>query len=369
MSTAIPVQPVQAVYIQAVPPPSTVGRIFTWLMRTFFVLSILFNILLFNAVAQQAGAVSGLGEKFHSGDPMAVDAKVAIVRVDGLIAEGMTGFAHQQLRAAARDDHVKAVVLAINSPGGSVTASDQLFQAVRDLQEGKWDGQAAPKPVVAAMESVAASGGYYIAAPARTIFAQPTTITGSIGVYAAFFDASKLADKLGLESKLLKRGELKGGGSIFKPMTPEEEREFDEMIENVYRRFQAVVKEGRGDRLKFGLRDEIKVPTLDGKTTYVRRLADGGAFSADQALAYGLIDQIGYMPAAIAEAKKLASLPDARVITYTPPFSFMNAFLGLEARQTPPGVRLDLLPGVASRLWFLAPGYELAAVAGTVDLK
>src|SRR5207253_496443 len=132
-----------------------------------------------------------LTEKLYAGPATASD-KVAVVRIEGVLLEGLTGFAQKQLDRAAADTSVKAVVLRINSPGGTITASDDLHRRITDLRDGNAPKNTAPKPVVVSMGSLAASGGYYIAMPAGTLFAERTTLTGSVGVYAALPNATEL---------------------------------------------------------------------------------------------------------------------------------------------------------------------------------
>jgi protease IV len=350
--------------------PSPVLGLLRWLIRTVFILSLLVNAaLLYLLWPTDEG--SGPTERFHSGDKSARQ-KIAIVRVEGMIAEVFSSFPGQQLREAAQDDHVKAVVLLINSPGGTVTASDQLWKQVKDLHDGKWDRQSFPKAIVVAMESIAASGGYYIAVPADKIYAQPTTVTGSIGVYASFLDVHTLAEKYGVGMNVIKKGELKGG-SMFHEMSVDERREWDGLLEHSYRRFMTIVKEGRdgqksGPRLKHGLRDEIRMTTKEGET-FVRRLADGGVFTADQAKQFGLIDEIGYLDDAIKEAKSLAGLSAAQVIMYNRPLSLTQMILGVKSREPEGQLTLNDIPGATARLWYLAPGHELANVKLPAVLK
>ena len=343
--------------------PSALCGMLRWVVRSILVLSLLANAVLFYLI-WPSEEPTHLAQRFHSGDK-AAKSKIAIVRVEGMIAEVFSSFVGQQLRDAAQDDQVKAVVLLINSPGGTVTASDQIWKQVMDLRDGKWDRQAFPKPIVVSMESVAASGGYYIAVPAQKIYAQPTTVTGSIGVYASFLDVHVLAEKYGVGMNIIKRGELKGG-SMFHEMKPEERREWDGLIDHSYQRFMTIVKEGRdgkkdGPRLKHGLRDEIKLTTKSGEP-FVRRLADGGVFTADQAKQFGLIDEIGYLDDAIKEAKSLAGLSQAQVLMYNRPLSLTQMILGIKSREPDGQVSLNDLPGATAQQWFLTPGYELAGV-------
>ncbi len=341
--------------------------------RTVLFVSLLLN-LLFVCLWLLSGPGDRLPERYHAGERSA-KAKIAIVRVEGMIAEIFSGFVSQQLRDAATDDQVKAVVLAINSPGGTITASDLLHKQIKDLREGKWPEQKAAKPIVVAMESIAASGGYYIAVPCDRILAQPTTITGSIGIYAALPDLSRVPEKYGIDMTVLKRGELKGI-TLFRAMSPAEQQNLEDMLEHGYQRFMQVVAEGRGQRLKQGLRDELPSaeggrPVLKDGQPYVRRLADGGIFTADEALRFGLIDGIGYLDDAIRHAKDFAGLTEARVITYVRPTSFIRSQLGIQAdlgeRLPEPGSTAGPLPGVSARFWYLTPGYELSGLSAPLN--
>ena len=132
------------------------------------------------------GSSQRLQEHYHGGKRASPN-KIAIVKVDGAIMEGMLSYAHKEIEEAAGDDKVKAVVLRINSPGGSISASDDLFRRLVNLREGKTPGHLSPKkPLIVSMASLTASGGYYIAMAGEQLLAERTTLTGSIGVYAAF---------------------------------------------------------------------------------------------------------------------------------------------------------------------------------------
>jgi protease-4 len=307
-----------------------------------------------------------LRELYHSGTRQARD-KIAVVRIDGIILEGMTSYFRRQIVEASEDDHVKAVVVRINSPGGSITASDDLYRRLKALRDGDSVKGTNPKPIVVSMASLAASGGYYIAMPANHLIAERTTITGSIGVYAAFPNISQLADDWGVRMNIIKAGEVKDSGSMFHPMSVQERQLWQDMVDHAYSQFLSVVKDGRGKKLKYDLRDEIpeekkKIPDLDkdGKkitVDYSRKLADGGIFTAEQALKYGLIDQIGFLDDAIALAKKQASLGDSyKVISYEKPRSLLETLMGVKA--PPPhtnGNWPGLLDGTTPRIWYLLP--------------
>src|SRR5205085_570874 len=163
------------------------------------------------------------------------------------------------------------------------------------------------------MGDLAASGGYYVAMPAKKIndepkiFAEPTTITGSIGVYASFPDIHKLADKYGVEMKTIKAGDIKASGSMFHEMTPQERQPWDDMINHAYDRFLGIVAEGRPGLTKEQLKDEVTmsgdVPLIDDRgnvikgeddkpktAPFTRKRADGGIYTAEEAVRYGLVD-------------------------------------------------------------------------------
>src|SRR5439155_9136135 len=177
---------------------------------------------------------------------------------------------------AAGDKHVKAVVVRIESPGGTITASEDLHRRLVHLREGTTPksqppGTAPnPKPLVVSMGAMAASGGYYIAMPAQSksksgeqpekkLFAERTTITGSIGVYASFPNIAKFAKDHGIEMDMIKAGDVKGSGSLFHEMTPQERQPWEDMVEHAYRQFLDVVEEGR-PALKGKLTEELFPP-------------------------------------------------------------------------------------------------------------
>ena len=182
----------------------------------------------------------------------------------------------EELKKAAADDDVRALVVRVNSPGGTVTAADVLY---REISE--WRRQT-KRPVVAVMMDVAASGGYYVALAADTIVAHPTSVTGSIGVIMVSLNAEGLMQKLGLSTAAIKSGERKDMGSPFRPLTDEERGIFQGVIDALHRQFVAKLVERRG------------LPPAEALA-----LADGRIYTAEQALASRLIDRVGYMPDAI----------------------------------------------------------------------
>ncbi len=279
--------------------------------------------LLFTLMAL-AGAVSGVAsggaapapqvQQVHVRGPISGPA-VAIIEVNGPIVNGrapVTSFNEvaaaddllDMLTDARRDPSIKAVVLRINSPGGGVVPSDRIHRALQELH----------KPVVVVMEDLAASGGYYIAAGADYIIANPATLTGSIGVISTFPEASELLEKLGVRFTVIKSGEVKDFGSPYRPMTPEEKAYWQRIIDEAYERFVRIVAEGRG------LSEEE-----------VRKLADGRVYTGQQALALGLVDELGYLDDGIAKAAELGGIEGVpRVVRYRRVSTFADLLMGAQ---------------------------------------
>jgi len=240
--------------------------------------------LVFAAFFLLIGLVSRMDDwSLKSGD------KVAVLPVTGLIADSEATI--EQLKKFAKDDSVKAIVLRINSPGGGVGPSQEIYEEVKKLQ-GK-------KIVVASMGALAASGGYYIACAAQKIYANPGTITGSIGVIMSFISVKDLIGKIGLKGMVVKSGAFKDIGSPVRDMKPEERKLLQEVVENVHLQFVDAVAEGR---------------KLDRKK--VMKIADGRIFSGEQAKELGLVDALGNLEDAVAEAGKMAKIEgEPRVVS------------------------------------------------------
>lgn len=215
--------------------------------------------------------------------------KVAVLPVTGLIADSEATI--EQLKKFAKDDSIKAIVIRINSPGGGVGPSQEIYEEVKKLK-GK-------KIVLASMGALAASGGYYIACGTQKIYANPGTITGSIGVIMNFVNVKELIEKIGLKGMVVKSGAFKDIGSPVREMKPEERELLQGVIDNVHAQFIAAVADGR---------------KLDRES--VAKLADGRIFSGEQAKALGLVDALGNLEDAVADAGKLAKISgEPRVVT------------------------------------------------------
>jgi protease-4 len=189
-----------------------------------------------------------------------------------------------QIERLDRDASVKAVVVRLDSPGGGVAASQEIYEALRKLHDDK-------KPVVASFAGVAASGAYYVACAADSIVSNPGTLTGSIGVIMSFPNTEELFRKVGLHFEVIKTGKFKDVGSMWRPMTPDERELLQNVLSNVYDQFVDAIVDGRGME-----REDI-LP-----------YADGRIFSGDQALEYGFVDRLGDLDDAIDMAAKLGGI-------------------------------------------------------------
>lgn len=233
--------------------------------------------------------------------------KIAMISLQGVIYGESSSDIYRQLKVVRKDKHVKAVIVRVNSPGGTVSASDQIYMEISKFRKEE------NIPVVAFMQGVAASGGYYASVACDQIIAEPTTITGSIGVISWYLVMQELLeDKLGILPVTIKSGRKKDWPSSFRKPEPEEIQYMrDKVITPALERFIEVIAEGRKASLTV---EEI------------RKLADGGIFGAKEALAEKLIDEIGYLDEAIDLAKSLAGIDKAQVVQYRKPFSISDVF-------------------------------------------
>jgi len=200
----------------------------------------------------------------------------------------------EELETARKDEQVKALLLRINTPGGTVTASDILYHEILEFKQKK------KIPVVGVMMDMATSGGYYVAMASDRIFAHPSTITGSIGVIMVTANAQGLLEKIGVQPTAIVSGPKKAMGSPFQPLKEEEREIFQGVIDTLYGKFLTVVETGR--------------PNLSHGA--IRQLADGRIYTAEVAKQEGLVDQIGYMDDAIEWVKETAGLEQAQVVMY-----------------------------------------------------
>jgi protease-4 len=218
----------------------------------------------------------------------------------------------EELQKAEDDDNVKALIVRINSPGGTITASDLIYREIESFKTRR------KIPVVAVMMDVAASGGYYAALAADSIVALPTTVTGSIGVIMLAVNAQGLMEKIGVAPLAIKSGEMKDAGSPFRPLSAQERAVFQSVIDQMYGRFVTLIARSR------------KIPE-----DRVRTFADGRIYTAEQAKALGLVDDIGYMEDVVASARNAAGLKEARVIMYRRPKDYRANFYSAAPAPTP----------------------------------
>ena len=239
-----------------------------------------------------------------------VSDRIALITMRGLISSSIPGSVSDSmvedmrlaLQQAREDSQVKAIVLEIDSPGGEVTAADQIYNAVAKAR--------ARKPVVVYMDSLAASGGYYIACGGKFLMANETTITGSIGVIIQTLNYEQLFNKIGLASVVFKSGKFKDILNGARPMTPEERDLIQRFVMETYDKFLGVVSKERSlpaDMLR-------------------NNIADGRIISGKEALNDKLVDGLGQLEDAFAKAKQLGNAPQATVVKYGPPFSLARIF-------------------------------------------
>jgi protease-4 len=289
--------------------------------------------------------------------------KIAIVEVNGIISGGMidqSGFnlvdiIKAQLHRAEEDDRVKAVLLKVDSPGGEVLASDDIYRAIKDFQER------AHKPVVASMGSLAASGGYYVSSPCRWIVANELTITGSIGVIMSSWNYRGLMDKVGVLPQVFKSGKYKdmlSGSREPDSITPEERAMLQSLIDETFAKFKGVVQEGRGQAYDKNKSNKDKGHALsDDWQDY----ADGRILSGSDALKLGFVDQLGGFDDAIERTKSLVGISQANLIQYQQRFDLSDIFRLFGKSDANGKIKVDLgmdMPKLqAGKLYFLSPTF------------
>ncbi|MDR3234495.1 MAG: signal peptide peptidase SppA, partial [Planctomycetaceae bacterium] len=230
----------------------------------------------------------------------------AVISIEGVIAGEHSGYIAKQIKQAQKDRHVVAVVLRIESPGGTLSGSDYYHHLLTKMKEEL------TVPVVVSMGSVAASGGYYLAVAGDEIYAEPTTITGSIGVIVSLFNGEELCKKIGIESTPITSGPLKAMGGFAKAMSEEEKKVWQNLVDDSFNRFKQVIRDGRKE---FAEHPE----TLD-------KLATGQIYTAKEALENKLIDNIGFMDDAIESARVRANVSErnCKVIRYKKSAGFFH---------------------------------------------
>jgi protease-4 len=356
---------------------STTGR--GWKIATL----ILALVLAFSLLSNFAGLLLGLFAG-GSGGPLGMEGrlqeitvehnrsanKIAVIPIEGIItssaADGggysLPHLVEDQLKLAGKDDSVKAVILKVNSPGGEVLASDDIYAAIAQFQNEH------KKPVVASMGSLAASGGYYVSAPCRWIVANELTITGSIGVIMHGYNYRGLMNKVGVRPLVFKSGRFKdmlSGEKDLDSLTPAEKEDLEEengmvnkMINETFERFKKVVADGRKAAYNRNANNKDK-EIGQGLSSNWAKLADGRVLSGKEAYDNGFVDELGNWRTAVKRAQKLAGIDKADLVTYQVPFSLGN-LLGLLGKSDAKSVKVDVgldIPRLGAGFYYLAPAF------------
>jgi protease IV len=246
--------------------------------------------------------------------------RIALIRIEGPIIDSKATL--DEMKDYVKDSSIKAIVLRIDSPGGAVAPSQEIYEEVRKA--------IAKKKIVVSMGSVAASGGYYIASPATRIIANPGTLTGSIGVIMEIPNVEGLMNKIGVKTEVIKSGRHKDIASVFRGIKKEEKEILQNVLDNVHEQFILAVAEGRKM-----LHDDVV------------RIADGRVFTGEQALKIGLVDELGNLEDAIKIAAKLSGVKgEPEVISKKERFSFIDLLRGKMPKELTnmfPSVKMQYL--------------------------
>ena len=255
-------------------------------------------------------------EAFHSGDSKSTK-KIALIKINGVILGGNATWSTtanadiicDKLSLAAKDKNVKAVILDIDSPGGEITATDKVYHYIQKIRETN-------KPVIALLNSVAASGGYYVAAGSDYIIANRLTTTGSIGVLVNTLNFYKLLEKIGISDEIYKSKEMKDLLNPARPRTLAEKKIIQNLVNESYDEFVEIVSKGRIS----------KNPKLTTKYIKNSEIGDGRIFSGRQAFKLGLVDKLGYFESAEKEAAKMSGLKASqyKIVTYNENISLVD---------------------------------------------
>lgn len=298
------------------PPPQRPRRLWRKIVVVLLILvlgcSLLLNFGLLLFAGMTMGGTSSRAQVILEGD---ATQKIAVIPLKGIIADEEYQRVDRFFTQAEKDDQVKAVVLEIDSPGGTVSASDMIYHRIR-----KFKADHSGVPVVVSMGSMATSGGYYAACASDYIVAQRSTLTGNIGVLLPRYNMSQLVKTLGItETTITSEGSrFKNAGSMFKQDDPVETQYFQDLINQAFTQFKSVVNDGRKGKLA---RDK----TLE-------EIANGKVYTAQDAKNLGLVDQVGYLEDAIAYAAKTAGLSNPTAVRYQLVPSLREMLLGAESR-------------------------------------
>jgi protease-4 len=252
---------------------------------------------------------------------LSIGERVALIRVEGPILDSKDTI--DEIKDYVKDPSIKAIILRVDSPGGAVAPSQEIYEEVRRA--------VTKKKIVVSMGSVAASGGYYIASPASRIVANPGTLTGSIGVIMEIPNLEGLMNKIGIKTEVIKSGRHKDIASIFRGVKEEEKQILQNVLDNVHEQFIIAVADGRKM-----LRDDVK------------KIADGRVFTGEQALKAGLVDELGNLDDAVRAAAKLSGIRgEPEVISKKEKFSLINLLRGKVPKEF-----MDAFPSVKVKYLF-----------------
>ena len=308
----------QPVVVNAViqqPPDKSVPRWFAWLGWLLLALAIPTILALWFSRSEYLDNSGGITERFVSGSSTSDD-KIAIIKVTGTIMSG-DGYVKRQIDRVRKDKKVCAVVLRVNSPGGTVTGSDYIYHHLTKLRDE------AELPIVVSMGGMAASGGYYVAMAVgdqeKSIYAEPTTTTGSIGVIIPHYNVADLMKEYGVENDSIVSHPRKQLLSMTKELPPEHREILQRYVDQSFDRFKDIVKSGR--------------PKFRADEAALDALATGEIFTATQAQKVGLVDELGFIEEAIERAAELGGVDaeDARVVSYSRPMTLIDA-LGVSVK-------------------------------------
>lgn len=290
------------------PQRSFARVIFTTLATAVFGLSVTLNLYLL-LYAGLGGLGGGQGITQETVVAGSSDERVAVIPVSGIILKRTAERFDELLTSVEKDKNVKAVVLDVDTLGGAVAPSDEIHARILRFKK-----EHPGKPVVVTMGSFATSGGYYISCAGDYVFAQPQTLTGNIGVILPRFNFSKLAQSYGVEEVTVTAPEhgFKNAGSPFAPIKQEENQYLQGLIDDAYGKFKLVVSTGRQGRL----------------TKKIDDIANGKVYTASEAMALGLVDELGYANDAYAKAASLAGLSNKEVVRYAKPVGILEALAG-----------------------------------------
>jgi protease-4 len=325
-------------------PARGFGRVGNWLFAGL-VVALIVLVSMYSEYHRYYTPSNKPQEKYHSLDKHALK-KIALIDISGPILSVEDGFVKRQIDQVREDKDVVAVVARIDSPGGTVTGSDYIYHHLKELVAER------NLPLVVSMGSVCASGGYYAAMAVGdrpdTIFAEPTTWTGSIGVIIPHFDLSGTLGTLGIKDDSIASGPFKQMGSPTKRMTEEERMLLQQLVDDSFSRFKQIVLSGR--------------PEFKEDPSALDAVATGQVFTADQALEHGLVDKIGFVEAAIARAAELAEveLSDVRCVEFEKSPTLLGELVGAAAPNRERGQidwagLLDQLTPRAYYLWTWLP--------------